>query len=270
VKANREALPSIRRAILIVASSWAMISCNEAVDDSGNRDYPVISVPVERVVPDSILDRYRMDAVRLAVRHMEHAGMTEVRIPDGLTESLLNALGCIYAARALPARDTVMAIYPLHTFPDPQLYEIILFGIDASCEWVTRLTAGQRPVGQTRVDSLMSAYDLSFESAHGIGGSIYFVVLRSSSPLQIRELVKRFSAIPCMAGAEPNGVCCDGSDIRAVADGDAWKFTFRLAWGDCPAGCIASHYWDFRVRSDGVVEYLGSRGSNIPEGGPHG
>ncbi len=270
MKTYRDHHVDYRRAVAIGAAILTIASCNETVNDAGVRNFPLVPDPVGAVLPDSLLHQYRLDANRLAVRQMEEMGMMDVRIPDELSASLLNCLGRIYNARHLPARDTVVDLYSIHSFPSPQLHEVILLGVNRSCAWVSRLTDGHVPTGEPVVDSLMLAYGLSYESSHGIPGGSQFIVLRSSPPLNIRELAKRFAGVPCITGAEPNGVCCDGNDIRAVAEGESWLITFRLAWGDCPAGCISSRFWDFRVGSDGTVVYVGSRGTHIPEGGPGG
>lgn len=195
--------------------------------------------------------------------------MTDVRIPDELHGSLLNALGHIYRTVGLPARDSVVEVYAIHTFPGPTLDEVTLIGLDTSCAWAARLAAEIVPTGHPVVDSLMQAYALSVRQVFGIGASRY-VLLRSSLPLQIAELARRFNGIECLTGAEPNGVTGDGNDIRAEAEGEAWKITFSLGWGDCPAGCISRHVWTFRVRPDGQVEFLGSGGTPIPSEVPEG
>ena len=37
----------------------------------------------------------------------------------------------------------------------------------------------------------------------------------------------------------------DGDDI--IAD-EVGRYTFRRAWGDCPAGCIKEHVWIYTVQ----------------------
>lgn len=244
-----------------------LIGCSASPTDTSERSYPIISDPPPIAPPESVVHRYREDAYRLAVRHMQATGMTDVRIPVELHRSLLNALGHIYRAVELPARDSVVALYAIRAFPSPALCEVTLFGLDTSCVWASRLIAKTTPTGHPKVDHLLQTYELTVQEVFGIGGG-RFVLLRSSSPLHIAELARGFDGIECLAGAEPNASIGDGNNIQAEAEADAWKITFSLGWGDCPAGCIHRHWWSFRVRSDGLVEFLGSGGSPIPAEGP--
>jgi hypothetical protein len=244
-----------------------LIGCSVSATDPSELKYPIISNPAPITMPESLLHRYALDAYRLAARHMQATGMTDVVIPDDLHRSILNALGYIYSAVDLPARDSIVDRYDIHTFPNPTLDEVLLFGLDTSCAWVSRLAAGTIPTDHPGVDSLLRSYGLAVREVSGIGGT-RFVLLRSATPLHIAALARRFNGIECLAGAEPNGSVGDGDDIRAEADGNAWKITYSLGWGDCPAGCIHRHFWHFRVRADGFVEYLGSGGSPIPAGDP--
>jgi len=51
----------------------------------------------------------------------------------------------------------------------------------------------------------------------------------------------------------------DGSDIGIQGLG---LYTFRLAWGDCPSGCIYEHFWVFRVEG-ASVELLEDYGDQV-------
>lgn len=246
-----------------------LIGCTEPPTDSSGRSYPIISDPAPIAIPESVLHRYEQDAYRLAVRHLQATGMTDVRIPDDLHGSLLNALTRIHRAVDLPARNSIVDRFAIHTFPSPTLHEVVLSGVDTSCAWVSRLAAGVVPTGHPGVDTLLQTYALTVQQAFGVGAG-RFILLRSAAPLHMAELARRFAGMECLSGAEPNGIIGDGNDIRAEAEGDAWKITFSLGWGDCPAGCISRHFWSFRVRSDGQVEFLGSVGSPIPAEVPEG
>lgn len=250
--------------------SCISLTCDHATSVGDGQAFPLIPKPHMNGIPDSVEALYQRDAHRLAVRHMNESGDTSVAIPSALSESLFNSLIYIYNATGLPARDTVVSLYSIHTFAAPNLHEIILLGVDNFCEWVERLKTGLFPVGNERVDALINTYHLTVKDTFGFPGGSQFIVLRSALALNTEELAKRFQGINCLAGAEPNGTCCDGNDIRAVAEENSWMITFRLGWGDCPAGCIFSRYWDFLILTSGEVQYLGSRGTVIPSGGPRG
>ena len=43
-----------------------------------------------------------------------------------------------------------------------------------------------------------------------------------------------------------------------------WTVTFRIGWGDCPAGCIDEHTWTYEVGVDGSVTFASEAGSAVP------
>ncbi len=59
---------------------------------------------------------------------------------------------------------------------------------------------------------------------------------------------------------EPSGLAGGGNDIDSNEVG---FYNFRLAWGDCPAGCKHEHVWVFQV-DDGEVILLNEYGDDPP------
>lgn len=57
--------------------------------------------------------------------------------------------------------------------------------------------------------------------------------------------------------AEPNGFSGDWSNVYPWRLSDGMSYLWREAWGDCPAGCINSRFWYFRVTGSGI-EYVGT------------
>ena len=43
-----------------------------------------------------------------------------------------------------------------------------------------------------------------------------------------------------------------------------WTVTFRVGWGDCPAGCIDEHIWTYEVGVDGSVTFVTQSGPALP------
>ncbi len=50
---------------------------------------------------------------------------------------------------------------------------------------------------------------------------------------------------------------------RSLVNGD-FQVTVRIGWGDCPAGCIDEHIWEFAVARDGTVNIVSENGSQVP------
>jgi hypothetical protein len=61
------------------------------------------------------------------------------------------------------------------------------------------------------------------------------------------------------------GGCCFW-EARQTADG--FDVTFEVGWGDCPAGCIDRHRWNYSVSRDGAVTLVSESGSPVPSGVP--
>lgn len=51
---------------------------------------------------------------------------------------------------------------------------------------------------------------------------------------------------------------------EAASTSDGWRVTFRVGWGDCPAGCIDEHTWTYDVTKDGSVSFVEERGTPVP------
>lgn len=235
-----------------------------------NVTVPLIPEASKEGIPDSVVALYREDAYHLAVRYMAQMNIPGIEIPSELSTVLLNGLLHIYNQRDIPERDTIVDLYPIHVYAYRyQLYEIILI-VNPTFSWTQRWKAGERFTGNDEVDALIRQYDLSVVSYTVTPWGSEWAVLRSSRALNVARLAERFKTIAGVVTAEPNGAAGDGNNIEAMPEEQGWKYTFSLGWGDCPAGCIARRYWDFRVFSDGTVYFVGSRGDGIPPGGPRG
>lgn len=67
-------------------------------------------------------------------------------------------------------------------------------------------------------------------------------------------LVKAYSAVPGMEIVYTSGMRAgDGSQLYIYPDSQEYKYFFRKAWGDCPAGCIYSHVYYFGSDGDTII-----------------
>jgi hypothetical protein len=92
-----------------------------------------------------------------------------------------------------------------------------------------------------------------------------------ASPAQAAALV--FASDPHFAAIRPAntdliGECCSYEAVEAPS---GFQVTVNIGWGDCEAGCINHHNWQFFVGSDGTITLVGQQGSDepapIPTGG---
>lgn len=263
--AARARRPGSGLTVLLVACLGALsvAGCEGVVDPVPRA--PAIEAPDESAVPGAERDRYRLDAARLALRWASEGRRLEtlpVEIPEDARRSLYAALLHVHAATDLPARDTVVEVHAVHTFPRPELREVLIIA-EADAEWVAAWERGERLTGYEPVDVLVRGWDLEPVRFHawstGPGA-----VLRSARPLNVAALAARFEEIEGIRSARPNGAVGDGNDIEAESESGGWRLDYSVGWGDCPAGCIHRHHWLFRVKTDGTVRFLESRGPAVP------
>jgi hypothetical protein len=74
---------------------------------------------------------------------------------------------------------------------------------------------------------------------------------------------------PLFAGAMPEDPNTIGASkwwtATPLADG-GFGIQITVGWGDCMAGCIDRHTWDYEVAADGVVELIREAGPDVPPG----
>lgn len=258
----------MRTTSLLLAVALCVLS---ACDLLGGPDFTVMSSADDANVPEGLRSAYREDAVRLALRHLqetEHPDRHEVRVPDDAVQPFYDALIHVYNAEGLPARDSVVDLYRVHTFRYPELRSLVL-NVYPDAPWLPALREGVRPVGEPKLDELLEEYDLEFVRYHDLVTFVYdLVVLRAREPLNVAALAALFVGIDRLEGAWANGAVGDGNDIRAGVEPESWLLHYSTGFGDCPAGCISRYHWVFRVHTDGRVTYEGGHGEPPPPPAP--
>jgi len=216
-------------------------------------------------VPAALRAAYFEDASRMALRDLLTNGFNEVPIPREAVQPYYDALVLVYNATALPARDTVVNVYQVHSFPQPATRGVYLLVADDQV-WAQRLAADSLPTGNELVDQLLANYELSVDHVFRMTTTNeWLIVLRSAEPLNMAGLASSFEQVSGVrAGA--NGAGGDGNDIGGTRD-DVTLIDYSVAYGDCWSGCISRRFYHFAVHSDDTVEYLGASGSPPPRPG---
>src|SRR5438034_5195603 len=220
-------------------------------------------------VPAELRALYREDAARLALRELQArpGGYGDIAISAELIDPYYAALVQVFNADGLGARDTVVDVYSIHTFGQPETRRLLLQA-SADQEWVQRLVNGELPTGNAPVDSLLEDYGLSLDWKYPLSTSNeMLIVLRAADALNVAALAHLFDGVAGLRYSEPDGMAGDGNDIRALR-GALILLDYSVGYGDCPAGCIARRTYHFAVHADGTVEYLGASGSpppNLPQ-----
>lgn len=215
---------------------------------------------------NSLTALYIDDADRLALRKIYAQNLTykdSIIIPQTHADTVLKALIAVHNATTLPARDTVVSLLNIHTFPNPILNTLYVVA-SPTLSWMQQLNQGNIPTGNTQIDGLISTYSLIIQNYSAMFANQHVVTFKSNNNYNLQPLTDLFENISGVDYSEPDGVVGDGNDIAATIYADHVKLMYFLKWGDCPAGCTALRYWVFNVYYDCSVEYVGSYGTPLP------
>jgi hypothetical protein len=225
------------------------------------------TVPSSCESAEDVEAQYYEDAYRLAMRKVLNQNlddMDSIEITPAHVDTVLNAILAVYNAVELPARDTVVEMFDIHTFPYPSVVSFLV-AVYPSHPWVQNLSNGIIPTGNDEVDALIDLYGLELMNYIDFSGafSYHLAVFEPAQPLNLYALATAFEAIPGVNYSGPNAYGGDGNDITDTIFSDHVSLSFSHGWGDCMAGCMARRYWHFKVYFDCSVEYVGSSGSEI-------
>jgi hypothetical protein len=218
------------------------------------------------VANDSITNIYRNDADRLTLKRFyrnDSKFADSINIPNHISDTVLKALIAVYNVKSIPARDTVIDQFGIHTFND---FSINRFQLDADSNlgWVKNLVKGKIPCGNTHIDSLIIPYNFKVESyGKSFPQSAYRIVMRSDSNYNIEELTKKLKRAPEVISARSLISYGDGNRILDSIYTDHVELIYSYGWGDCQAGCINRRYWKFNVYFDCSVEFVNSYGKRL-------
>lgn len=241
----------------IAAAALLLAACDGATAPHWFRS----SVDDSRL-PVALRAAYAEDAARLALRDLLRQGFTGIPIPTDASQPYYDALVLVYNAPLMPARDTVVDIYRIHTMGNPATRSLYLVA-PPDQPWAQRLAHDSLPTGNATIDRLLSAYALSYDHAFIFTDEL-LIVLRSADPLNMQALAPQFAQVAGVQ-AGPNGVVGEGNDISG-SRGDVIHLDYSVGYGDCPSGCISRRVYHFAIRTD-TVEYLGATGSPPPRPG---
>jgi hypothetical protein len=250
---------------------WADVMAENVelvISDYYGYEYPLIDSLGDSSIPESVREQYLEDAYRLSLRIMHHLGgeaAANLEIPKELSHTIYQALIHVYSSSDYSARDSVIDLYDIHTWPDPEMNRLIVTA-DSTTIWMQAWRQGFVSTGHTGIDSLMDMYGLEVvEYTRGSSKlSTHTATLLSHRRRNIASLGLLFQAIEGIDSASPDGPMGDGPDINVWPGENTWLVDYSLGWGDCLNGCINRHTWSFTVSFDGDVGQQSSSGPDIP------
>lgn len=213
-------------------------------------------------IPKQTRERYRLDAEIMAVRYIHGQDKTQEKLPENLIDIFYNGLLHIYNSD-LKTANVVTNKYTIHVF-QRGLSRRLYLSIKDGQEWTKAWINGILHTGNKKVDQLVEKYNYKIKEVYqyqtipSIG-----VVLHSEKPLNQFAVADHFKTIKGIRGAGPGFSAGDGNNIKFSMGENRIKFIFSKGWGDCPSGCIARHFWSFKVFSDGTVKFVKEWGAPI-------
>lgn len=163
-------------------------------------------------------------------------------------------------------RERYPQVKDIHAFGDASLTGALVV-VKPGAPWRATWRGGSSvTTGEAALDALLTEFRAEravFLADFNDGGEVY--LLEFAQPLNIRALAPRLkSASPNIASAEVDGVVGDGNRItyESLPGGGGKKYVFSRGWGDCLAGCINRHYWEFTIAPSGSIT-MQERGDDL-------
>jgi hypothetical protein len=247
--------------LCLILLSLIILSCNSSTEPGLNLIVYQVTEADDSSLPVEVKNNYLEDAYRLSLREIQKKNSLKtqtVEIPKESAMMYYNGLIHIYNATLITARDSVVNLFSIHTFPQPRFNEFAIGVTDTNLSWVKKWRNGEIITGNKEMDDLINKYSITIKDSHKSFPLTF--LMKTPQKNNLDALCLLFSKFQGVRFAEPNGYVGDGNDITADANDGKIKYKFRLAWGDCPAGCTASHFWEFEVNLNGEVKYIGSSG----------
>lgn len=254
----------------ILGILFLIASACEVVGDSGSAG-PIDWQNGENIIPanDESLsseqrERYQMDAEKLAVRHINEMDATQTEVPQELVELYYNGLAHI-ALSDHPKAVEVAQTYKVHARMPANPREILVQA-DTTAPWIDAWRNGTTETGYAELDALVDQFDLTLTEYREFEQTlpVAMATLRSGRVINGHAVGALFDELEDIESAGYDLVT-DGSDISAVIMEGHVQFTFEYGFGDCPAGCIGKHRWNFEVYRDGSIEFTGEDGDPLPQ-----
>lgn len=76
--------------------------------------------------------------------------------------------------------------------------------------------------------------------------------------------IKISSNVPEVISCGQGLYAYDGPDMRDSLNSNFIELAYGYRWGDCIIGCMYARYWIFRVYNDCSVQYMGTKGNQLP------
>jgi hypothetical protein len=215
-------------------------------------------------IDEWVAENYYFDAQILALREVyannSHQFRDEVYIPSSIIERYLSLITSIYLNES-DNSDSIFNEYSIHVFQDAPHSEITMI-VDTTSSWLKTFIQDSTFSGNAVFDTILKKYDfkLSYYTKGALNG---YLGIKSSKFLNLLPIKDSLLIIDDISQAELlEHQIGDGNDIRVQYYPDTAVISFSIGWGDCPAGCIYTHSWNYTVNYCAPT-FIGWKGDTI-------
>lgn len=216
--------------------------------------------------PDSIISRYKEDAMVLTLRRIFLHGDTHkdsIQIPQSYVDTVLNAMIAVYNAITIPERDTVIDILNLSPLYDVGLHMFSL-GADSSLVWMNELEQGNINTGFMPLDNILLDNNFIQNNYYTWPWWYHTSTFITTDTINIKAAISPLQNEPEVYYASPDYNLFDGPNIKHIVHPNYVEMRYHYRWGDCPSGCMSQRTWVFHIYYDCSVEFIGSYNGSEP------
>lgn len=257
-------------ALTVISIFLIGVSCENITSPSSGspsqrwQDIPEIKEADDGSITDSVKAEYMRSAEEMAIQMVIESDPKQIEIPETLVQVLYSGLIHIVHS-GLEEAQLVTEEYKIQARPRFARGEIVVNTDTTGAEWLHNWRNGIVETGVEPIDQLIKTYELelkSYSELHSMPWAM--AVLKTSQRINPLPVAEMFSEIPSLSDAELNYLVGDGSTIKVETEPGMILYRFIYAWGDCPAGCINRHFWEFSVDENGNVEFMDEGGTALP------
>lgn len=235
----------------LISCCIIFLSTCESPNSSEGEDFSYIN---DSNLDDFQKEQYMEDACYLACNYMNQDSILkeQVVIPNDIFLTFYGGLIAVNNSEEENAKN----VHYVHDYFAAFLKQITLY-VDTTASWRQNWENKIIHTGVDQLDSLLSMYFSEIERTYSPPTRDYFwVTFRTKDYYNRKKLCSLIEKIDQNNYAVPDAPGGgDGSTISATLDNKSLYMIYSIGWGDCPAGCISRHFWEFKV-SRNKVEFI--------------
>jgi hypothetical protein len=214
-------------------------------------------------LPPFIERKFKRDAARLALRTMtngEELRFLPIEINEIKTEEIFTLLVFLYQNDPIAKN---LEDCGIHTAAYPPIENLqIVF----SAEYSWAGSQNSLPENSIKkIYELIHQYDLVIQNSSNWNAGQEILAIRSRNPLNMAALANEFRNIKGIQSVNLNTQPQIIRDINIAQTASGWKVSYLLKFKEPDVQQLATHTWEFEVKNNKEIRFLGEKGKPIPD-----